>query len=594
MTPLEALRTYYGFNSFRPFQEEIVGSVLSGKDTLALMPTGGGKSLCFQIPAIVMASLSGDDDDKEMRGGLGLCLVVTPLIALMKDQVENLRRRDIHAAAIYTGMSSEKQEQVLDNCQYGPYRFLYVSPERLESESFRRRLGYLPVCLVAVDEAHCISQWGYDFRPSYLNISKVRECLSASPYSGEKVPVLALTATATPDVAEDICNRLSVDGEQAKDWKIFRQSFARDNLSYIVRYCSDAADKAEKTLSLLRKTVGSAIVYVRNRKRTVELAAWLIENGVDACFYHAGLDTDTRMQRQQQWKDYQPDRPDTTRVIVCTNAFGMGIDKPDVRVVIHFDLPDSPEAYFQEAGRAGRDGKDAFAILLYAKDDAGKAKKRIKDTYPPLQFVQKVYQSVSDYFVIGEGSGLGHSFTLHLDDLCRVMRLPVLQTYSALRLLDNAGLISFQEEHETQARVRINVPPSVLTTYTLNGDQKDVMQKLMRTYTGIFTDLQYIHESVSQRLHETLVSLAQRHIITYLPRTVANTVTYTQPRQGEIWLPDAVFSERENNYARRIKAMTEYASQTSFCRQQLLLSYFGETDAPVCGKCDVCRQKEKD
>ena len=592
MTAQEALKTYFGYSSFRPMQEDIVNAVISGRDTLALMPTGGGKSLCFQIPTIVMASLSGDTEDREQRGGVGLCLVVTPLIALMKDQVENLRKRDIHAAAIYTGMSSDRQQQVLDNCQYGPYRFLYVSPERLESEAFRRRLSYLPICLVAVDEAHCILQWGYDFRPSYLNIAKVRECLAPSPYKNMPVPVLALTATATPQVADDICLRLSLEGEEVPDWKVFKQSFARENLCYIVRRCADSADKTRQLVNILNKVQGSAIVYVRNRKRTAELCEILVREGIDADYYHAGLDSYTRTLRQQHWKDYGV-QPEGKRVIVCTNAFGMGIDKPDVRSVIHFDLPDSPEAYFQETGRAGRDGKEAYAVLLFAADDAGKMKKRVIDTYPPEEFIQIVYQKLSDYFVVGEGSGWGHSFTLHLDDLCRVMHLPVLQTYSALHLLDNAGFIAFQEEHETQPRVRINVPPYQLATYKLTAAQNDLMQTLMRKYTGIFTDLQYLYEQVTEDMHQTLVSLAQRRIITYIPRTVANTVTYTQPRVDKVWLPKRVYEERQQAYVERIKAMTEYATQTSFCRRQLLLSYFGETDAPLCGKCDVCRKKNK-
>ena len=573
MSPTEVLQTYWHYDDFRPLQAEIIDSVLAGKDTLALMPTGGGKSLCFQVPTMVKD---------------GLCLVITPLIALMKDQVANLRSRDIFAAAIYTGMSYDQQRVALDNCQFGPYHFLYVSPERLESETFRKRLTELPICLIAVDEAHCISQWGYDFRPSYLHIADIRESLP-------EVPVLALTATATPAVADDIQERLHF-----REKNVLKKSFRRENLQYVVREVGGPSklplkgdfsvpttgdgreEKIAQIMHILSRVAGSAIVYVRNRKRAQEMAEVLSASQISADFYHAGLSTQERTRKQEQWKAGQ------TRVMVCTNAFGMGIDKPDVRVVIHHDLPDTLEAYYQEAGRAGRDGKTAYAVLLYHPADRVKAKRRVSANYPPKEFVEKVYHCACDFYQVGLGSGLDHSFALHIDELCQWMRLPVLQTYSALHLLDQAGYIHFEEEHETPPRVLINVSAQALGQYTLSREQIRLLDQLMRQYSGIFTDFQYINDTE----HELLVSLAQRHIITYIPRTVACTFTLIQERQAEIYLPPRVYEERQTQYTERLEAMVEYAEQKQFCREQLLLGYFGELDAPPCGHCDVCRQKQ--
>ena len=518
----------------------------------------------------------------------GLCLVITPLIALMKDQVANLRSRDIFAAAIYTGMSYDQQRVALDNCQFGPYHFLYVSPERLESETFRKRLTELPICLIAVDEAHCISQWGYDFRPSYLHIADIRESLP-------EVPVLALTATATPAVVDDIQERLHF-----REKNVLKKSFRRENLQYVVREVGGPSklplkgdfsvpttgdgreEKIAQIVHILSRVAGSAIVYVRNRKRAQEMAEVLSASQISADFYHAGLSTQERTRKQEQWKAGQ------TRVMVCTNAFGMGIDKPDVRVVIHHDLPDSLEAYYQEAGRAGRDGKTAYAVLLYHPADRVKAKRRVSANYPPKEFVEKVYHCACDFYQVGLGSGLDHSFALHIDELCQWMRLPVLQTYSALHLLDQAGYIHFEEEHETPPRVLINVSAQALGQYTLSREQIRLLDQLMRQYSGIFTDFQYINDTE----HELLVSLAQRHIITYIPRTVACTFTLIQERQAEIYLPPRVYEERQTQYTERLEAMVEYAEQKQFCREQLLLGYFGELDAPPCGHCDVCRQKK--
>ena len=605
MTAREALKTYFGYDDFRPLQEEIVQSVLDGRDTLALMPTGGGKSLCFQVPTLAME---------------GLCLVITPLIALMKDQVENLRRRDIRAAAIYTGMSYEQQKAALDNCMWGPYRFLYVSPERLESEEFRERLARLPICLIAVDEAHCISQWGYDFRPSYLKIAEIRDLVarracsledapkalqdgSKAAYSlgARTVPILALTATATPEVVDDIQERLAF-----REKNVMRKSFARANISYIVR---ETNKKADEIVHILSKVPGSAIVYVRNRQRTQELAAYLNEKGISADYYHAGLSSKERSQKQEAWKigDRAPQKsadfsgtPQAirregerlgTRVIVATNAFGMGIDKPDVRVVIHHDLPDTIEAYFQEAGRAGRDEQKAFAVLLYDPSDKTKAHKRIGDNYPDPDTLQNVYHKVCNYLGVGADSGLGACFFVDMFDLCKKMHLPVLTTYSSLHLLSQMGYFSFDEEQEIHPRVRLRVSRRDLEEYRLSEAENSLLEHLMREYTGIFTELQYVHKLDDK--HQELVSLAQKRIIDYVPRTKANVLRLSVNRQTVIRIPAEWYQQRKNHYANKLEAMVEYAENRHYCRSQLLLGYFGENDAPTCGTCDICRTNNK-
>ena len=503
MTPREILQKYWHYDDFRPLQAEIIDSVLAGRDTVALMPTGGGKSLCFQVPTMVMCAENTQRCSVYGEEGQGLCLVITPLIALMKDQVENLYQRGIQAAAVYTGMTHEEQRIALDNCLFGPYHFLYVSPERLESEEFRSRLKDLPICLIAIDEAHCISQWGYDFRPSYLRIADIRQLFP-------QVPVLALTATATPDVVDDIQERL---GFRKKN--VFKKSFHRDNLQYVVRYTEK---KDEQILHILSRVPGSSIIYVRNRKRAQEVAAWLIEQGMAADFYHAGLTTHERTQKQKAWKN---------------------------------EFYEESFTNYQEAGRAGRDGKTAFAVLLYNPTDKTKARKRIGDNFPPKDFIETVYHKTCDFLQIALGCGAGRTYALHIDRLCQVMHLPVLQTYSALHLLSQAGYINFEEAREISTRVLIRQSPAELAHYTLNHEQVHLLDFLMRKYTGIFTDFQYIDEttlSVSyggeKAFHELLVSLAQRGIITYLPHTVACGFTPLRDREAETYLSPKVFDER--------------------------------------------------
>lgn len=591
----DILRRYWQYDDFRPLQAEIIDSVSNGNDTLALMPTGGGKSICFQVPAMAMR----DPCDPTQEG---LCLVITPLIALMKDQVTNLRERGIRSYAIYTGLSKQEISIILDNCQFGGYKFLYVSPERLESASFRKRLTELPICMIAVDEAHCISQWGYDFRPPYLRIAAIREVLQdrLRRYKQDgRIPVLALTATATPEVVEDIQDKLAF----AKP-NVFRKSFRRDNLSYVVRYCDENRyegnawhAKLAEALHILSRVPGSSIIYVRNRQKTKEVSDWLNAQNLSADYYHAGLTNADKDFKQQAW------RSGKTRVMVATNAFGMGIDKADVRTVLHLDLPDSLEAYFQEAGRAGRDEKEAYAVLLYNKEDRTKAHKRVPDNYPDREFILRIYDIVGNYLGVGIASGLDHTFAFPFEQFCADMRLPLLPTYAALQILSQAGFITYQDEHETQPRVQILLTREELYSEHMSPADECVLNTLMRTYPGIFTEPAYIYdenmakelEMDKRALNEQLVKLAQRGIITYIPRRKTPSVTYTQERlQTEyIRLPKSCLEDRKAQYEKQLTTMIEYAEQNRFCRSQILLSYFGETDSEPCGKCDVCRNRMK-
>lgn len=549
-------------------QAEIIESIGAGHDTLALMPTGGGKSLCFQVPAMA----------KE-----GLCLVVTPLIALMKDQVEHLRERDILAEAIYTGLTYREIQTILDNCQFGNRKFLYVSPERLESQEFLKRLVQLPVCMIAVDEAHCISQWGYDFRPSYLKIALIRKALP-------EVPVLALTATATPDVVDDIQERLAF-----KKRNVLQKSFERPNLHYVVRKTDD---KPKQLLHILSRVPGSAIVYVRNRQKTKDIAELLIDAGVSATYYHAGLRNQEKDQRQQEWRSGEK------RVMVATNAFGMGIDKADVRLVIHMDLPDTLEAYFQEAGRAGRDEKEAYAVLLYNATDKTKARKRVVDNYPDRDFIKKVYEAVGNWLEVGIGSGLDHTFVFPFEQFCIERKLPFLPTLSAILLLQQAGFLTYQEETETQPRVMILQQRDELYNLPLSEEQDRVLSYLLRTYTGIFANPVYINDnqmadrlSISPKhVNEILVSLAHEHIIQYIPRRKTPYIGYPLERQELqfVVIPDKIYENRRELYISKLQAMVEYAEQEQFCRSQLLLAYFGENDAQSCGQCDVCLRHKRE
>ena len=479
----DILKQYWGYDSFRGIQEEIIRSIGAGNDTLGLMPTGGGKSITFQVPALAQE---------------GLCLVVTPLIALMKDQVRNLRSRGIKAAAVYSGMSREEIFVALENCIFGDYKFLYISPERLASELFRQKLGRMKVSMITVDEAHCISQWGYDFRPSYLKIAEIRTLLPG-------IPVLALTATATPEVVKDIQARLSFTREN-----VFRMSFERRNLAYVVRRTED---KFGELLHILTHIQGSAIVYTRNRKKTKEVAQFLVQHGISADYYHAGLSDAEKDKRQKDWLK------GTFRVMTATNAFGMGIDKPDVRVVLHIDFPDSPEAYFQEAGRAGRDGEKAYAVLLYAKSDKAILNKRVSDTFPDIEYIRKVYQDVNYYYQMAMGDGLGCMYPFNIDEFCHNFKHFPVQVDSALKILTRAGYLEYTDEQDDASRLIFTLQREDLYRIGENSEETErLLRTILRSYTGVFTDYVYINEDTlalrsglsRQQVYETLVYLSKQ------------------------------------------------------------------------------------
>ena len=564
MNYAEILHEYFGYDSFRSIQEDIIRSIGSGRDTLGLMPTGGGKSITFQVPALAMP---------------GVCIVVTPLIALMKDQVAKLRERGIKATAIYSGMSRDSIVVALDNCILGGYKFLYISPERLSSEIFLTKLRHMEVSFITIDESHCISQWGYDFRPSYLAIADIRKQLP-------EAPILALTATATPEVVDDIQEKLMF---RAKN--VFRMSFERKNLNYIVR---STENKEGELLHILNRVEGSAIVYVRNRDKTREIAKMLVENGISSSFYHAGLDTRDKDKRQQQWT------VGNTRVIVATNAFGMGIDKADVRLVIHYEMPDSPEAYYQEAGRAGRDGLTAYAVLLYSPDDKRKLSRRISDNYPEKEFIHNVYERLGYYYQMAVGDGMGCRYDFDLNDFCRAYHLPLVQTDSALRLLTQAGYIHYEEEEEHTSRLRFTIQRDELyRRYDISETSDQVIRTLLRLYSGVFSDYVFIDEkSISEvsgialePLYESLLGLSRARVVHYVPRRTCPSVTFTQKRidTSRIIISPAVYEERKEKYAHRIEAMKEYALSATQCRSRMLLRYFGERSSLPCQQCDNCR-----
>lgn len=569
MTYKDILKQYWNYDHFRGIQEEIIESIGNGHDTLGLMPTGGGKSITFQVPALA----------KE-----GICIVITPLIALMKDQVRNLRDRGIKATAVYSGMTREEIIIALENCIFGEYKFLYVSPERLDTEIFQAKLRSMKVSMITVDESHCISQWGYDFRPAYLKIADIRKLLP-------DIPVLALTATATPDVVKDIQLKLGFkEGSH-----VFRMSFERKNLAYMVRHTEN---KQEELLHILNKVKGSAIVYTRNRKRTKEISELLTSNDITATFYHAGLNNDVKDHRQKSWLIGK------SRVMVATNAFGMGIDKPDVRIVIHMDMPDSPEAYFQEAGRAGRDGGIAYAVLLYAKSDKTNLHKRITDTFPDKDYIRKVYEDLQYYFQMAMGDGLGCTFAFNLDEFCHNFKHFPVQVDSALKILTRAGYLEYTDEQDNGSRLLFTLRRDEL--YKLqeyNADTEKLLNTILRSYTGLFTDYAYISEESleirtglsRQQIYETLAMLSQRHILHYIPRKKTPYIIYTRERQekSRIHISKEVYEERKESYTHRIEAMIDYATAEENCRSRILLRYFGEKNEHNCGQCDVCRQSHQ-
>lgn len=554
------LERYWGYTEFRPLQEEIITSVLEGHDTLGLMATGGGKSLTFQIPA-----LASD----------GTCLVITPLIALMKDQVDNLRSRGIKAAMIATGMSRRERNIALENCINGGYKFLYISPERIATEMFINRLREMNISLIVVDEAHCISQWGYDFRPSYLHIASLRTHLPL-------VPVLALTASATRAVAQDIQKQLKF-----RDGRMLQKSFARPNLSYVVR---TGENKQQQLFHILERVPGSAIVYVRSRKHTKEIATDLSRAGFSATYYHAGLASEEKNERQQLWSSGK------IRVMVATNAFGMGIDKPDVRVVIHADVPNSPEEYYQEAGRAGRDGKRSYAVLLYANSDKITLKRRIAESFPPKDFILQVYDRVCNFLKVAVGDGAERLYEFSLNNFCQTFNIQPFRTVSALQILTQTGVLEFIEETDSLSRIMMLMHRDELYNLSLDDSTDKVLQCLLRSYTGLFADYVTIHEEVlqnrlgisAQSVYEALLLLSRMHVLHYIPRKRTPYIYYPIRRVESryIVIPRSVYEERKERMARRIEYMIDYANARS-CRSAVLLRYFDEK-ANDCDCCDNC------
>ncbi len=559
----DILRKYWGYDDFRGIQEDIIESIGNNRDTLGLMPTGGGKSITFQVPALA----------KE-----GICIVITPLIALMKDQVNNLRKRGILAAAIYSGMSHKEIVKTLDNSLYGDYKFLYVSPERLNTPLFQSKLHYMNVSFITVDEAHCVSQWGYDFRPSYLSIADIRKTKT-------DVAILALTATATEEVVDDIQDKLGF-----REKNVFRMSFERKNLTYVVR---ETADRDAETIHILNSVPGTAIVYTRSRKGTKDMSKLLNDNGINATFYHAGLESAVRDQRQQQWQNGE------VRVMVATNAFGMGIDKPDVRMVIHRECPDSLEAYFQEAGRAGRDGKRSWSVLLHNGHDDHKMRRRIADNYPDKDFIRNVYEHLAYYFQVALGFGIYQTFEFDLEKFCLVYRMFPVTVNSALQILDNAGYIEYDQDPENNARLKFLLERSELDRLNyLSPEEEKVITMMMRLYGGLFVDYVYIDEAViashtgmeQNTVYLILKSLSKQHIVHFIPQRKMPRITYLRDRveMENVAIPKEVYEYRRAAMEKKIDAVVEYVNNDRECRSRQLLRYFGEKPKHDCGRCDVC------
>ncbi|MDR1601001.1 MAG: RecQ family ATP-dependent DNA helicase [Tannerella sp.] len=563
---LDTLKTHWGYTSFRPLQEDIIRSVCEGNDTLGLMPTGGGKSITFQVPAMITP---------------GLCLVVTPLISLMKDQVDNLRAKRIKATTVYSGMTREEINVQLDNCVYSDYKFLYISPERLASELFINKLHAMNISLLVVDESHCISQWGYDFRPSYLHIAAIRQHLP-------NIPVLALTATATPEVVNDIQDKLLF-----RKKNVFRKSFARKNLSYVVRRTED---KNRMLVYLLNRVPGTAIVYVRNRKRTQEIAEMLKKEGIAAHFFHAGLTREQKGERQNQWKN------DTCRVIVATNAFGMGIDKPDVRLVVHIDIPSSLEEYFQEAGRAGRDDKPAYAVALCASPESSNLKKHLSNAYPEKKLIARVYEALGSFYQIAVGYGLNTTHNFSLSDFCTAYGFSFTQAQYSLRILELSGYIEYVEDPDNTSRLMFSVNREELYRMPKHDPVTDeIIQVILRSYTGIFAEYARIDEAMiatrahttHQEVYERLCKLSKSMTVNYIPRSNIPQITFIAPREEtrHVRIPAYAYSERKERDEMRIKKVLEYINEEHHCRTRLLLHYFGEKDTQDCKTCDICLKK---
>jgi len=564
----QILTKYWGYSKFRPLQEDIIRSVMDGFDTLALMPTGGGKSITFQIPALA----------KE-----GICIVITPLIALMKDQVENLQKRNIKAIAIYSGMTKNEIDISLDNCIYGNVKFLYISPERIATELFKIRVKHMNVNLIAIDEAHCISEWGYDFRPSYLEISNLRELIP-------NVPFLALTATAIPKVVDDIQEKLKF-----KEKKVFRKSFERKNILYLVR---NVEDKQKYLIETINKVKGSGIIYERNRKKTRETAIFLRQNNISADFYHAGLDHEKRNSKQNDWKLGK------IKVMVATNAFGMGIDKSNVRFVVHTDLPDSIESYFQEAGRGGRDEKKAVAVLLYNNSDKNKAEKRAKANFPDIKEIKATYQALANYFKIPYGGGKGMSFDFIISDFSKNYNFNILNIYSSIKFLQREGYLVLTDELNSSSKIHFIASRDDLYKFQIaNAKYDSFIKLLLRSYTGLFSDYINIDEkSLAKKINSNiklvykyLNKLKSLGIINYIPVKKNPFIIFTEERLDDksLLISKENFDFRKTRYMERINSMLNYAASSNKCRSQILLSYFGESNPSRCGQCDVCTRRNE-